>query len=628
MAEVSLLFRHENFRAGQKQIVSDVWHALKAGKHLLLNAPTGSGKTDAVLSPALTYALQNDLDVFFVTPKTSQHEIAFQAAAGIADKYGLDFGIVDFNGKKNMCLDEKTKESPDFYHACRARSKARKCVYYAKSRDESACREAVLRLQGKASREQLLAECAKQGLCAYEAAVRIARSARLVIADYYQLFAPGIKEKFLRGTGKNLSQSIIIVDEAHNLPQRLRDYLSSSVNEAVFQGACREAAATRHPVRKSAEKAALAFAEFKARRLCACSLDELKREASGGAPSQLALAEELELPVAKNEFLELLGGEEEAAALSAALAECGEKFLEREERQKSACIKLSEFIALWLSAGSDYLRALSARGLECKCLDSAPATSAANSAYSCIAMSGTLLPLEMYRDVIGLPESRTLLKEYPSSFPPENRLNLVVDEVTTRFSERSPTNYERIAAILQEVGNAMSGKRTAFFFASYKVMREIIPLLRFQKMFVQKEQASAVETSELIEAFKKDPGVLCGVMGGSLSEGIDYDGGELKCICLVGVPLQEVSLETQSLVSYYDKKFGRGWEYGYVFPAMNKALQAAGRGVRSTKDKCVVLFMDSRYLEKAYKQCFPRDLYFYRARNPAAQVEAFFSNQF
>ncbi|NYZ75007.1 hypothetical protein H0O03_01965, partial [Candidatus Micrarchaeota archaeon] len=103
----------------------------------------------------------------------------------------------------------------------------------------------------------------------------------------------------------------------------------------------------------------------------------------------------------------------------------------------------------------------------------------------------------------------------------------------------------------------------------------------------------------------------------------DYSEKEIVCACLVGIPLQEMSLEVQSLVDYYDKKFGRGWEYGYIYPAMNKALQAAGRGIRKESDKCAVLFMDERYLWKTYRKCFPKDLAFTHSNEPWKLVQPF-----
>lgn len=646
MAEVELLFRHETFRPGQKQIVSDAWHAIRDGKHLLLNAPTGSGKTDSALSPALTYAIQNNATVFFITPKISQHRIAAETAKAIAKKYECDLKVVDFVGKRNMCLNEEVRNSPEFYHVCNARSKAHKCKWknnlkpnLVQGANEVNARLAEIANNTKTStHEEMVAECAKHEFCAYEVASKLSQGARLIIADYYQLIAPGIRESFFKKTCKDLSKAVVIVDEAHNLPQRMRDYLSSSINRQTFSRAIEEAKIVKHPVRRQLKEIADAFEKWTSENRFADSVEDLAREEQQGPlyNRQERLIEDFEegekkqneLPVSKRDFIEVLGGEEQATELIKILEDCGQKYLSEQEKQRSSCLRLATFIMIWQAGGENYCRSFARGELECKCLDPSNATAILDSAHSCIAMSGTLLPLEMYRDVIGLKPERTIMKDYFSHFPQENRLNLVVESVTTKYTERTKENYEKIAVILQSVGDAMEGRRTAFFFPSYKIMNAILPLLQFKNLLSQSEEMSAHETSELIAAFKQKPGILCGVMGGSLSEGIDYDKGEIKCACLIGIPLQEMGLEVESLISYYDKKFGKGWDYGYLFPAMNKALQAAGRGLRSDKDKCAILFMDNRYLWPRYRKCMPRDWILRRAQNPAAEVNAFFSDNF
>lgn len=607
MAKVELLFRHASFRPGQQRIVTDLWHAIKEGKHFLFNAPTGSGKTDSTISTALTYALDNDLDVFFLTPKTSQHEVAISVAAGIAEKFGLHFKAVDFVGKKSMCLNDRVRESGDFYHACARRCKARKCAFKNNLRNGFE----LTQIMGHA---ELLRHCSKERVCAYEAAARAASQARLVVADYYHLFAPPISTAFLRKTGKDVSKSIIVIDEAHNLPQRMRDYLGASVNEATFSKAGRESQLFDSGLARELGFLQKKFVQFQAVKL---AVQPQKSIADAEKP------ERLEQRVDENEFIELLGGETAAALLAEALQKCGEQYVAREEKQRSACLQLSAFLTRWLEAGTEYCRVISADGLECKCLDATTVTGSADKAHSCIAMSGTLLPLEMYRDLIGLDASRTVLKEYACQFPPENRLNVVVDSVSTKYSRRTKEEYEKIAFILQNVHDALDGGRLALFFSSYKVMNAVLPLLHLKNAFVQREAMNAAETSELISSFKKERGTLCAVMGGSLAEGIDYAEKEIACACLVGIPLQEMSLEVQSLIEYYDQKFGRGWEYGYIYPAVNKALQAAGRGIRRESDKCAVLFMDERYLWKAYRKCLPKDFAFTRSNEPWKLLQPF-----
>ena len=151
-------------------------------------------------------------------------------------------------------------------------------------------------------------------------------------------------------------------------------------------------------------------------------------------------------------------------------------------------------------------------------------------------------------------------------------------------------------------------------------------------IFIEKSDMDKSERIHLLEEFKKykDVGaVLLAVISGSFSEGIDLPGDFLKCVVVVGLPLSQPDLETKSLIDYYDKKFGKGWEYGYLIPAFNKSLQSAGRCIRSEKDKGVIVFMDKRYLWQNYYKYFPLDWNIKTAKADYVKiVDEFFRNNF
>ena len=137
------------------------------------------------------------------------------------------------------------------------------------------------------------------------------------------------------------------------------------------------------------------------------------------------------------------------------------------------------------------------------------------------------------------------------------------------------------------------------------------------------------ETAALLSTFRaqRDKGaVLFAVAGGSLAEGIDYPGRDLLGVIVVGIPLAEMNMETQALIEYYEEKLGRGWYYGYIYPAISKALQAAGRCIRSEEDRGVIVFMDERYTWKNYKKAFPRDFEPIVTPDPVPYIRHFFSS--
>ena len=98
-----------------------------------------------------------------------------------------------------------------------------------------------------------------------------------------------------------------------------------------------------------------------------------------------------------------------------------------------------------------------------------------------------------------------------------------------------------------------------------------------------------------------------GVTGGSFAEGVDFPGDLLQGVVIIGLPLGKPDLMTKKTIAYYDQKFGRGWDYGYIFPAVNKCLQSAGRCIRSEKDRGAVVYLGEMFAWSRYFSCFPRE---------------------
>ena len=221
------------------------------------------------------------------------------------------------------------------------------------------------------------------------------------------------------------------------------------------------------------------------------------------------------------------------------------------------------------------------------------------------------MPTEMYKNLLGFPED-SLNEEFESPFPAGNRLNLIVDEVTTKFTERNDREYEKIAQICSSIFNSIRGN-TAFFFPSYILRDSVYNILKNNskdKMILEKPKLNKTDKEKLLEEFKKykkKGAMLLGVTSGSFGEGIDLPGDLLKCVVVVGLPLSKPDLETKELIKYYNQKFEKGIEYGYIMPAITKAMQNAGRCIRSETDKGVIVFMDKRYTWPIYNKYFPKD---------------------
>lgn len=609
-----MYFPHKKPRRHQEQLISDAYNCFTKKNHLLAHAPTGIGKTAASLSPAVTYALEENKTVFFATPKISQHKIAVSEAQRLAENNGLSFMGVDVVGRKYSCPDpvlESTDHS-SFYETCKRRRKDESCLYYNNARGNtkkqkstaSLALEKIIDSYGVIkTNEELLQDCGslKYGgkpfpLCGYEVALQLASRSTLVICDYFHVLHPHISPGFFKTVGKKPEESIVIIDEAQNVASRVRSALSKSLTNFTLKRAVKELSLVNPELKKK--------------------IASLSREVKKLSSKKSCVLKQTDLPAWEEDEIE-------------ELKLAGLEYLEATNRLRSSCLSIHSFLEQWPIESPELLRISDYRGIHHKCLDASVAVNPLiDNMHSVVGMSGTLLPLKMYRDLLGFAEDRTILKQYPSPFPIENRLSVVSDVVTTRYAKRTDDQFKKIAEELNKGVDAVPGN-TAVFFPSYKVMREVLFYFNPNKpVFSQKERMSPSESAQLLNNFrnKKHFGaVLCAVAGGSFAEGVDYPGRDLLAVFIVGVPLSEWNLETQALVDYCEYKFGQGWNYGYLYPAMNRAIQAAGRVIRNEKDRGVVVFMDERFKWANYAKCFSGDSNIVLTRDASYCVNDFFN---
>lgn len=591
---MAMYFRHERLRPFQKELMEDIHGAISERKTILANAPTGSGKTDAALSAAISCAQENGLGVFFLTPKISQHKIALDVVRGIAEKYSLKLRAADMVGRSHCCIDDAllSLDYESFHTACERKRQKSECMFHRNARGSSRLEEAkaeakfrdALANYGSGKTHHEVIELGRKKLaCPYEWLLKFASVSDVVIADYHHIMIPQVRDIFLMKVKKRVEDSIIIVDEAHNLAPRVRASLSRGMSTFVLGRVERE----------------MRF----------LGLDSGPLEEEFASFSRKILAESKEKPIEAGEMIEFIGrfglSLEDATAR---LHDAGLAFVERTSK-KSACLRLARFFAEWEGNDDGCVRILKRAGehffLTKKMLDPSSATRILNDCAGAILMSGTLLPMEMHRDVLGLDKSKTVMKSYPSPFDRSNTINIITEELTTKFSKRDAEGYAAIATKLDAIIRMTPGG-TAVFFPSYVVLGKVLPLLSSKNLIVQKPGMKPMEIRALLRDFR-DGGVLVGVQGGSLSEGVDYCEGEIKTVVIVGVALEEMNLESKALIAYYDLKFGRGWDYGYLYPGTIKALQAAGRARRKDSDRVAIVYMDERFKWGKYNWILSRD---------------------
>lgn len=606
-------FPFASIRAGQREFMKDVRDTVESGKILIAHAPTGIGKTVAVLVPAVQYALENEKTVFFLTSKRSQHKIAIDTLRLIKEYAGpmLNLVAVDITSKQSMC-PRATSVQREFYSLfsefCRYEQKNKRCRYFLKN-DE----EALQRIKGEILHvEKLCNWCATRGVCPHKAALEVAEDADVVVCDYNYLFAPDIAERILEKIETGLEDLIVIVDEAHNLPDRIRNNLSNTLRMSTVTSAARAIKYEDREMHGNLVELENIFTK-------------LVKKASANNGVEIAverdfLEEEMEKVLRRR--IDTINYDEFVKRLHS-IAEDFEnkKEKEREEVQRNI-ITVAEFLDEWRTRERCVrIFSLAQRdnpALYFKLLDpSVISEQKFARAHSTILMSGTLCPTSMYADVLGATQDRIkgkeiFMREYKSPFPEENRKIVVTEELTTKYTERGEEMYRRVAAKIGEVARYVRGSM-AVFFPSYALLNSISAYLPgdvSRRAMVERRKMSKREKNGLYELLRDtDGGILLAVQGGSLSEGIDYESNTLKAIIVVGLPLSPPTLEVKTIERYYAGKYGsaKGRLYGYLYPAVTKVLQAAGRGIRSEQDRCIIVLMDYRFAQYPYKNCLPPD---------------------
>jgi Rad3-related DNA helicase len=237
------------------------------------------------------------------------------------------------------------------------------------------------------------------------------------------------------------------------------------------------------------------------------------------------------------------------------------------------------------------------------------------SVHAAVLMSGTLYPMALCADLLGVGAQARLLESYPSPFLNARRPVLLLRGVSTRYKARGQEMFERIAEGVAATTRATPGN-VAVFFPSYRLRDEVAEALPHHlkpELVLERREMTRGEKERLVghlrRARSKGGALFLGVMGGSFSEGVDFYDGILQAVVVVGLPLAPPSKEVDALIRYFERKFGEGAgeAYAYLNPAITRVLQAAGRLIRREEDRGVVVLMDERLEQARYARLLPPD---------------------
>lgn len=585
-----LEFPYPSMRSGQQEIVTAIEETLESSSHLLVEAPTGIGKTVAALYPALSYALQHEKRVFVLTAKTLQQSMATTVLKELNSEGA--FHSLQLRAKSKMCANNEVICHEEYCPYARD--------YYAKLHSSQTLRQ-LRGAFGTLLPDAVFEAASTAEICPFEVSLELAGGVQVVVCDYNYAFDPYVGLTDFSGEN-DLSDVILIIDEIHNLVERGRGYYSPSlatravgrVSEAMAGGAPiqRRITALTHRLTALIESTALTAFE----------------EVSGNAR-----AAEIVLP------------EDDLFALRIDFDEVFIDYLEH--RRDTSSFRAND---LFVSLYFDLLRFLNgmleAKGTAFSCYAERRGNDTAlnilckdpsrqlgaliRRTHSVIGLSATLTPSDFYRDLLGFDPDRLQHLRLPSPFPTENRRLVIDDSVATTWRQR-PDNYQPIAQRLAELATNVPGNCLALF-PSYKFLDEVGRYLRVpgKRVLVQTRSDGDRERELLLDALRTSLAgdvLLMAVAGGVFAEGVDYPGDMLKAVAVIGPCLPAVSLERELLKRYYDEQFERGFEYAFVVPGMTRVIQAAGRLIRSPEDTGVIALLDKRFLASPYRYHLPAD---------------------
>ena len=586
------------YREGQKELAGNVYRSIARKRNLFIQAPTGVGKTLSTIYPSLKAMGEGHGEkLFYLTAKTITRSVAEEAFSILRREGHLYFNTVTITAKEKLCVMEK----PD----CNPQACPRAKGHYDRVND--AVYEIIQEVDG-ITRDKVLEYAQRYQICPFEFCLDISNWVDGIICDYNYVFDPNVKLKRYFDQGEPGQGYLFLVDEAHNLVPRAREmYSASLIKEDVL---------LTKRILKTQPGAAKVIAQLDK---CNQRLLELKRSYGvdeGGRRTVLGSAYEL-LPDVNALALNLMTMFGELETFMNENIEFTDRDLVLEfyfavRDFLYVYDRLDEHYRIYdqiLTDGSFMVKLLCinpAANLK-ECLDKGVST---------LFFSATLLPIQYYKELLsGNQEEYAVYAKSP--FPQENRMVLAASDVSSRYSRRGPSEYEKIVDYICRVVEGKKGNYMVFC-PSYQYLHAIEDILAAREAsgalsFIWNAQTNHM-TEEDREAFLQSfdeerdcsMAALC-VMGGIFSEGIDLKEDRLIGAVIIGTGLPQVNTEQEILKEYFDEQGEHGFDYAYQYPGMNKVMQAAGRVIRTIRDRGIIALLDDRFLRPEYVALFPRE---------------------
>jgi Rad3-related DNA helicase len=571
----TLRFPFGGFRLGQRPLAEAVYKAATGARCLLAQAPTGIGKTAGTLFPLLKAAPGQRLDkIFFLAAKTSGRQVALDALAqlGVAPLRVLE-----------LVARDKACEHPD--KACHGESCPLARGFYDRL---SAARTAAIASAAPLDQARVRELALAQQICPYYLSQELARWADVVVGDYNYYFDLG---GLLHGLMQaNQWRVGLLVDEAHNLVERGRKMFTAELLPETLAEARRSRTAAAVPaIKKALDKL----------RRCWITLDKAQEPAYQLHP---ALPDTLQL------------------ALQQCSAAIQDYAAEHADEADPALLAFG-FEALHLLRMADLLDTHSLvdqrkpdgakPGSSVLCIRNVvpapflqPRLAAA---HTSTLFSATLQPSEYYVDLLGLPE-RHFCIDVESPFSAAQLQVSVASHISTRFQHRQ-RSADPIVALMARQFDARPGNYLAFF-SSYDYLQQVAELFAQRHptlpMWCQSRRMGEGEQRQFLARFAEGgEGIGFAVLGGAFAEGIDLPGRRLIGAFLSTLGLPQINPVNEQIRARMQQLFGAGYDYTYLYPGLQKVVQAAGRVIRTPTDEGVIHLIDDRYARAEVRRLLP-----------------------
>ena len=660
---------HEKPRPGQIEMIQESREALRKNGHHLAAAPTGIGKTAASLAAALEIAQKSSASckILFLTGRQSQHHIVIETVRSINSR--LHEGqrpvkVADIIGRESMCKDVDVLSGKCFCEQGTNDS--------AKASGREEVRDFILHYPRHV--EEIIEKSRTWGVCPWSTCRSAVKDCDILVCDYNHVFSEVVRESSLSAMGVSLSQSILIIDEAHNLPDRIRMSMERVLTPSIVRN-------TEFELQEYVETLTETYQKTTS------TLTAIELDVATWAWEIMKIARTKMEDLFRQLHADLIGDDEESLVETDRLTDIfhrscdeyegltGQKTLNQQPHDPERTVERSHrlprladvlsrvVVEQELEDDEEDKETFSHRlGHVLKCIEVFGDTTAITLVFSLrgregkitshlldpglvsgplfssvqgsILMSGTLYPPQMYADILDLPKEKTTKTAYESPFAGERRPVLIARDVTTKYTQRSPQMWDKIRNHIHALLEKTPG-HVAVFSPSYRMMEDILGDVKFKgvEKIIENREWSKNDIDQLVVKLRQDKSenkriLLCGVYGARLSEGIDYHGGILDAVACIGIPNPPPSVLSDSLKAYAADRFGKNnaWRYTVTQPAINAVLQAMGRPIRSIGDRALILLLDQRHTDRTYISCYPSDLRMNSTNDP--QTTASFARRF